>query len=452
VGSGHTGRDALPDEFASWPSHAPPPAVLGQVELLLAGFLGRPARVDLEVPAALGDASAQAGHLILTDEEGTPLADVTVEEVSAAGRNGDNAAVAGTVDALRPFRVGPYGELRRWPDDVRRELAGSALVAVVLGQPLTADDERSLTAAAAASGARLLALPCVADVGPSGIPPEILVRAVQASLPRLVTPAGPALLVPLSLVPGADAAPPEAAQFVKAAGGTLVDPEVAPDQAGWTRIALALDAEPGVLEAFVASDVAAVLRSWRPPRSKRGLTVFFTGLSGSGKSTLARGVADAVRERDRRVTLIDGDVARQLLSSGLGFSAADRDLNVRRIGWVAAEVTKHGGVAVCAPIAPFAATRAEVRRMVEANGGFVLVHVSTPLAVCEQRDRKGLYAKARAGLIPEFTGVSDPYQDPDDADIRVDTSTLTVGDAVGLIVGYLEREGWLTPSSTMTSR
>ena len=152
------------------------------------------------------------------------------------------------------------------------------------------------------------------------------------------------------------------------------------------------------------------------------------------------------------MTLIDGDVARRLLSSGLGFSAADRDLNVRRIGWVAAEVTKHGGVAVCAPIAPFAATRAEVRRMVEANGGFVLVHVSTPLAVCEQRDRKGLYAKARAGLIPEFTGVSDPYQDPDDADIRVDTSTLTVGDAVGLIVGYLEREGWLTPSWTTPSR
>ena len=140
------------------------------------------------------------------------------------------------------------------------------------------------------------------------------------------------------------------------------------------------------------------------------------------------------------------------MSSGLGFSAADRDLNVRRIGWVAAEVTKHGGVAVCAPIAPFAATRADVRRMVEANGGFVLVHVSTPLAVCEQRDRKGLYAKARAGLIPEFTGVSDPYQDPDDADIRVDTSTLTVGYAVGLIVGYLEREGWLTPSWTTTSR
>jgi sulfate adenylyltransferase len=335
---------------------------------------------------------------------------------------------------------------------VRRELAGSSLVAVVLGQPLTTDDERSLTAAAAASGARLLALPCVADVGPSGIPPEILVRAVQASLPRLATPAGPALLVPLSLVPGAHAAPPEAAEFVKAAGGTLVDPEVAPNPDGWERIAAALDAQPGALEEFVAPDVTAVLRSWRPPRSKRGLTVFFTGLSGSGKSTLARGVADAVRERDRRVTLIDGDVARRLLSSGLGFSAADRDLNVRRIGWVAAEVTKHGGVAVCAPIAPFAATRAEVRRMVEANGGFVLVHVSTPLAVCEQRDRKGLYAKARAGVIPEFTGVSDPYEMPDDADIRIDTSTIPVDDAVGLIVGYLEREGWLTPSWTTPSR
>jgi sulfate adenylyltransferase len=446
-----TALDPLPDELASWPTYVPPPDVLGRVEFLLAGIHGDAAMLTIDIPAAIGDAAAEVGHLVLTDEEGMPLADVVVENVSA-GDDGAGVRVGGSVRPLRRFRSGPFRGLRRRPDEVRRELAGSSVVAVSLSQPLTADDERSLTAAAAASGARLLALPCVADVGPSGIPPEILVRTVQASLLRLATPAGAALLVPLSLVPGADAAPPEAAEFVKAAGGTLVDPEVAPNLDGWARIAAALDAQPGALEEFVAPDVTAVLRGWRPPRSKRGLTVFFTGLSGSGKSTLARGVADALLERGRRVTLIDGDVTRRLLSSGLGFSAADRDLNVRRIGWVAAEVTKHGGVAVCAPIAPFAATRAEVRRMVEANGGFVLVHVSTPLAVCEQRDRKGLYAKARAGLIPEFTGVSDPYQDPDDADIRVDTSTLTVGGAVGLIVGYLEREGWLTPSWTTPSR
>jgi sulfate adenylyltransferase len=132
-----------------------------------------------------------------------------------------------------------------------------------------------------------------------------------------------------------------------------------------------------------------------------------------------------------------------MLSSGLSFSRADRDLNIRRIGWVASEVTRHGGIAICAPIAPFAATRAEVRRMVERNGGFVLVHVATPLAVCEARDRKGLYAKARAGLIPEFTGVSSPYEIPEDADIRIDTSAISVDDAVAEVVAYLEREGWL---------
>jgi sulfate adenylyltransferase len=190
--------------------------------------------------------------------------------------------------------------------------------------------------------------------------------------------------------------------------------------------------------------IATLLRRWRPPRPERGLTVFFTGLSGSGKSTIARGVVAAVRERyDRTVTLVDGDVARQMLSAGLGFSRPDRELNIRRIGWVAAEITRHGGLAVCAPIAPYAATRAEVRRMVEANGDFVLIHVATPLEVCEQRDRKGLYAKARAGIITEFTGVSDPYEEPEDADLRVDTSEITIEQAVAVVLEHLEHHGWL---------
>jgi sulfate adenylyltransferase len=452
VGSGQTARETLPQELASWPTFAPSPAVLGQVELLLAGLFGPAAELTVEVPSAVGDASAEAGHLVLTDEEGTPLADVVVEKVSA-GHNGDNVVVAGKVGALRPFRVGPFRALRRWPDDVRRDLAGVPAVAVVLGRPLMADEESRLADAAASRGARLLLLPCVADTGESGLPPEVLARAVLASLPRLATPAGPPLLVPLPLVPGVDTVTPAGAEeFVVAAGATLVDSDVAPDAAGWTRIASALDAAPGALEGIVAADVAAVLRRWRPPRTERGLTVFFTGLSGSGKSTLARGLVDALLEHGRSVTLVDGDAARRLLSSGLGFSRADRDLNVLRIGWVASEVSRHGGVAICAPIAPFASTRSEVRRMVERHGDFVLVYVSTPLAVCEQRDRKGLYAKARAGLIPEFTGISDPYEVPEDADIRIDTSTLTVGDGVGLIVGYLEDEGWLTPQWTPPSR
>ncbi|HXA62038.1 MAG TPA: adenylyl-sulfate kinase, partial [Streptosporangiaceae bacterium] len=191
---------------------------------------------------------------------------------------------------------------------------------------------------------------------------------------------------------------------------------------------------------------AAELRRARPPRHERGVTVFFTGLSGSGKSTVARGLADALVERGgRTVSLLDGDVVRQLLSAGLTFSKQDRDLNIRRIGYVAAEVTRHGGVAICAPIAPYAATRAEVRRMVSEQGDFVLVHVSTPLAECERRDRKGLYAKARAGLIPEFTGISDPYEEPGDAELTLDTSTISPEAAVEAVLELLAAGGWIRP-------
>lgn len=176
----------------------------------------------------------------------------------------------------------------------------------------------------------------------------------------------------------------------------------------------------------------------------RDALIVFTGLSGSGKSTIARGLADALIERGgRTVTLLDGDVVRRLLSAGLTFSKDDRDLNIRRIGYVAAEITRHGGVAICAPIAPYAATRAEVRRMVNAAGDFVLVHVATPLEECERRDRKGLYAKARAGLIPEFTGISDPYEAPDDAEMTIDTSQLTPEAAVDRVLDLLVTGGWV---------
>src|SRR6185437_12815085 len=155
------------------------------------------------------------------------------------------------------------------------------------------------------------------------------------------------------------------------------------------------------------------------------------GLSGSGKSTLAKDLRDALLERgDRTVSLLDGDLVRRLLSAGLTFSREDRDLNIARIGYVAAEVARHGGIAICAPIAPYAAARAGVRRMVSEVGDFVLVHVSTPLEVCEARDRKGLYAQARAGIIGSFTGISDPYEVPDDADLAIDTSAVSRHEAV----------------------
>lgn len=193
-------------------------------------------------------------------------------------------------------------------------------------------------------------------------------------------------------------------------------------------------------------EVARELRRRYPPRRERGFTVFFTGLSGSGKSTIASALTIKLMQRDnRRVTLLDGDLVRKHLSSELGFSREHRDLNIRRIGFVAGEITKHGGAAICAPIAPYRSIRAEVRRAIQPAGGFCLVFVDTPLEVCEQRDRKGLYAKARAGLISGFTGVSDPYEAPDDADVVIETTRTSPVEAVEMILGHLEREGYLAP-------
>ncbi len=195
---------------------------------------------------------------------------------------------------------------------------------------------------------------------------------------------------------------------------------------------------------FAYGEVLDELRKAYPPRSRQGFTLFFTGLSGAGKSTLARALTVKLMEMDgRRVTLLDGDVVRHHLSSELGFSKAHRDVNIRRIGYVASEITKHGGIAICAPIAPYAATRRAVREMIEPWGGFIEIHVATSIEVCEGRDRKGLYAKARAGLIPEFTGVSDPYEIPENPELAIDTAQCGVDEAVQIIVLKLEHEGYL---------
>jgi len=196
---------------------------------------------------------------------------------------------------------------------------------------------------------------------------------------------------------------------------------------------------------FTFPEVASELKRSYAPRHRQGFTVFFTGLSGAGKSTIANVLLVKFLEMGGRpVTLLDGDVVRKHLSSELGFSKEHRDLNIRRIGFVASEITKNGGIAICAPIAPYASVRQEVRAMVEQGGGFVLVHVATPLEICEQRDRKGLYAKARAGMIQQFTGISDPYETPDDADMAIDTSDLTPAEAAQEVILHLEREGYIS--------
>ncbi|NNL97689.1 MAG: bifunctional sulfate adenylyltransferase/adenylylsulfate kinase [Acidimicrobiia bacterium] len=201
-------------------------------------------------------------------------------------------------------------------------------------------------------------------------------------------------------------------------------------------------------EWFSFPDVVSELRKTHRPRHKQGFTVFFTGLSGSGKSTIANALMVKLLEMGGRpVTLLDGDLVRKHLSSELGFSKEHRDLNIQRIGWVASEITKNGGIALCAPIAPYDHTRQVVRSMIEPVGGFDLVHVATPLEVCEQRDRKGLYAKARAGEIKEFTGISDPYEEPADAEIVIDTTSLRPSEAAQEIILHLEAQGFIGPEA-----
>ena len=204
------------------------------------------------------------------------------------------------------------------------------------------------------------------------------------------------------------------------------------------RLAEGLD----IPEWFSFPQVVTELRKSRPPRAKQGFTVFFTGFSGSGKSTIANALMVKLMEMGGRpVTLLDGDIVRKNLSSELGFSKEHRDLNIRRIGYVASEITKNGGIAICAPIAPYATTRRAVREDVEAFGAFVEVHVATSIEACERRDRKGLYKLARAGKIKEFTGISDPYDVPKKPELKLETEGVAVDTCAHQILLKLESVG-----------
>lgn len=196
---------------------------------------------------------------------------------------------------------------------------------------------------------------------------------------------------------------------------------------------------------FTFPEIADEMRRSHPPRANQGFTVFFTGLSGSGKSTVARALLVKLLELGGRpITLLDGDIVRKNLSSELGFSKEHRNLNILRIGFVANEITKNGGIAVCAPIAPYESIRLQNRQLIAQNGGYILVYISTPIEVCEQRDRKGLYAKARAGILKEFTGISDPYEVPQDPDMTIDTTDLTPEEAAQQIMLHLESMGYIS--------
>ena len=389
----------------------PPQQVLELVELVLAGAL--PA-LPGSVPLPIGPGSR------VEDAEGAPVA-----VLDAAGR----------LAPAQPFGHPPLRSQRRTVEQVTAELAelpgdGPVLAVPVTG-PLPAEAVEGVLTAAAAAGARLLWL-VVFGAGRRGpLRPEALLRAVR----RLASNTGQAgqaglsgVVLPVA-VPDLDGKPDLVHQVARGYGA---------DRVLATAPALAGRAAHPAFGAELARTAAAR----RPDR--RGVTVFLTGLSGSGKSTIAKRFAELLLDDGRRtVTLLDGDEVRRMLSRGLGFTPADRELNILRIGFVAAEVTRHGGVAVCAPIAPFAAVRDQVREAVELVGDLVLVHVATPLAECERRDRKGLYARARRGEIGDFTGISSPYEEPLDADLRIDTSGRALADCVAELWRLFERRGYL---------
>jgi sulfate adenylyltransferase len=480
-------------------AYAPLKGYLGTADLAtvaerreLADGTAWPVPVTLTVPVAAVPEGAR--RLVLQDPEGSPLAFIEItEQVPTADRSA--LRLAGPVTALRPPEHGPFRALRQAPADARTSLGEGSVLALATRRPLGQRQIGQLRHHADQLRARILLLPLVA--GPANLVtrPDSLVRAVLGAARQL--PASTAV-VPVPLPPRSDpteellagavvAAAYGATHLLVDAGGVgrdsaarsdesdfdlskfgieiLAEGEWAYDPAAevWRPLGLIesglergelsdgelgelLDSGGAVPAWLMPACVAEELRRARPPRVGRGVVVFFTGLSGSGKSTLAKDLRDALLERgDRTVSLLDGDLVRRLLSAGLTFSREDRDLNIARIGYVATEVARHGGIAICAPIAPYAAARAGVRRMASEVGDFVLVHVSTPLEVCEARDRKGLYAQARAGIIGSFTGISDPYEVPDDADLVIDTSVVSRHDAVAAVLTYLTRGGWLAP-------
>jgi sulfate adenylyltransferase len=504
-----THRDELLGALSDGASWTLAGAQLTDLEGLLSGFLwpcegyGRPARgagetgwrcPTLAVTATVAERLTAGSTLALRDPEGVMLAGVRVNHVEQVGGTWH---VSGAIDGIELPAHHDFRHLRLTPAQIQERLVaggrGRAL-AFFPWQLLHAGTRAALVDAAAALDAALLLL-----VAPNGAEHDELaffrrVRALEASAREL--PPDRTLLV---VVPVNVPADPERATLLwrrvaANAGATHCaivesstwDPASAgfpadrPHRAELVRLQpWGFDRARGVLEPLhratssleaAPSESALVTRlasrgevpPWLfspaeldrlheafVPRPRQGFTVFFTGLSGSGKSTIAGALRVRLMElTGRPVTLLDGDLVRRHLSSELGFSREHRDLNILRIGWVAAEITRHDGIAVCAPIAPYDAIRRQVRAMVEAAGGFVLVHVATSLETCERRDRKGLYARARAGLLPQFTGISDPYEAPEDAALRFDTEQVSVDAACDQVVAWLRTAGYLDESVT----
>jgi sulfate adenylyltransferase len=422
------------DAVTSSPQHCPSPRELDDLELLSHGALGHPARfegeddlVTLHLPADVAEQARAAGAVELVDPEGVPLATVAIENTYPAG---PSTGVVGPVTPLQHNEFGAFRHLYLSPAQAMEEVDTEAITVPVAG-PLTEQDLDRVRARAKDRHVLLLALAGHGTPSYDGRPLSAtgLIRATIAAARLLDDTAAGATVVALPLASRG----PDRAEDDQELGERVVAAYAPGEVLGVTG------------EGELPAEVADVVDFEVPPADRQGLVLFFTGLSGSGKSTLARALHDVVLERgERTVTSLDGDVVRRNLSAGLTFSRTDRETNIRRIGWVAAEISRHGGVAICSPIAPFDETRQQVRQMVDAAGGaFFLVHVATPVEECERRDRKGLYAKARRGEIPEFTGISSPYEEPQDADVRVDTTGRTIEDALGDVLDALDEAGFL---------
>ncbi|WP_051299549.1 adenylyl-sulfate kinase [Arthrobacter castelli] len=398
------------------PGHSFDYDVLDTLELLLGGLLAdgsasyvlprqaggpNPAAPLLQVPAGPAEQGIAHGSLQLRDPDGTPLArlDIADSEPAADG----TIHLSGQVSALQPPEHGLGRDIRITSPLEAPE--GRPHIAAIFDAPPAAADIAKATATVTRLDGHLhlIAISDGADGGNRELAALIdVLRACAAELDN----ASAHVLV----VPGHD----DAAHGTAGTCGAHV---------------------VGRLGAGQVLDFAGHEPAENAAEPHTGLVVLFTGLSGSGKSTLARELVQQVHRVDpRKALLLDGDDIRRFLTAGLGFTREDRNTNVERIGWVGAQISAVGGIAVCAPIAPFEESRRRVAELARAAGQYLLVHVSTPLEVCEQRDRKGLYAKARAGEIPDFTGIDSPYDVPVDPDFVVDTSVTSVEDATADIL------------------
>jgi sulfate adenylyltransferase len=480
--------EALRLASRDWPSWHLTPRQLADVELLsngayapLTGYMTRadvesvehrqrladdtfwPVPVALEVTAPFASTVDAGASIALRDGEGVMVAVLHATDIwtdiGTAAAPGPVTRIGGRVDGITLPTHYDFRELRLTPAAARNEFARRGWNRVLAVPALGPFDSRArsrIVAAANQLGSGILIQVAAGGVDPADAAHYARIRALRA----MIADFGPDRTM-LSVVTLEPAAPALAAVVAANFGCTHVldgerIAEIAPSLAPLSLpsraqlesdLAIARTVEGGRVAPveLLSPSVARELRL-ASARSEEGLTVFFTGLSGSGKSTIANILLVKLLERGpRRVSLLDGDLVRKHLSAELTFTPADREVNVRRIAYVASEITKHGGIAICAPIAPYERLRREVRQMIEPVGGFVLVYAATPLEVCEARDRKGLYAKARAGMIAHFTGISDPFEPPQTPDVSLDTSKLSPVQAADEVVRHLEELGYLAP-------